>query len=583
MSKQVKLPSGWKLTTLGEIADVIGGGTPKTNIPEYFEGGTIPWITPADLSGYTNKHISSGGRFITEEGLKNSSARMMPAGTILFTSRAPVGYVAIAANPVCTNQGFKSFVLKEDISPDYVYWYLKGCKELAESMASGTTFLELSGAKAKQIPIPVAPPEDQKRIVAEIEKQFSRLDEAVASLKRIQANLKRYKAAVLKAAVEGKLTEQWRKDHPDVEPADQLLKRILAERRAKWEAEELAKIKAKGIKPKDDSWKKKYKEPPDPDMANLPILPEGWQAVGIEQILHATRDAMKTGPFGSLLKKHEHQPDGIPVLGIENIQSMQFVAGSKIHITEEKAEDLHGYVVSAGDIIISRSGTVGEICVVPDDINKAIISTNLMKLSLAKNAVVPSFFTYLFNGSPYVLKQVSDLCKGSTRDFLNQDILKRLTIILPPMREQMQIDVEIRRLFSVIEEISSSVNRIFNRAQCLKSLILRQAFGSYTQIESLGEGAREQKMTKKKLPTLPPARKTDAEDTRIDLLSILIGYPDGVSPERLFVEAGYQGDQVDQFYHDLLAAKNELEEIDIPDDTQEWPSKQVFKIKLGEL
>jgi len=131
---------------------------------------------------------------------------MMPAGTVLFSSRAPVGYVAIASNPVCTNQGFKSFVLKsEEILSDYIYWWLKGSKELAEGLASGTTFLELSGAKAKQIPIPIAPLEQQRTIVAEIEKQFSRLDEAVASLKRTKANLKRYKAAVLKSAVEGKL------------------------------------------------------------------------------------------------------------------------------------------------------------------------------------------------------------------------------------------------------------------------------------------------------------------------------------------------------------------------------------------
>ena len=108
-------------------------------------------------------------------------------------------------------------------------------------------------------PIPVAPPDQQDRIVAEIEKQFSRLDEAVASLKRVKANLKRYKAAVLKAAVEGKLTEEWRKQNPDVEPASKLLERILAERRTKWEEAELAKMKAKGKEPKNDKWKEKYK------------------------------------------------------------------------------------------------------------------------------------------------------------------------------------------------------------------------------------------------------------------------------------------------------------------------------------
>ena len=197
------IPANWSWTTLDAIADVVGGGTPRTNDSENYEDGTIAWITPADLSGYTAKYISHGERFITKKGLVGSSAKMMPAGTVLFSSRAPVGYVAIAANPVCTNQGFKSFVLKtKDILPDYLYWWLKGSKELAESLASGTTFLELSGAKAKQLPIPIAPREQQQRIVAEIEKQFSRLDEAVANLKRVKANLKRYKTSVLKAAVE---------------------------------------------------------------------------------------------------------------------------------------------------------------------------------------------------------------------------------------------------------------------------------------------------------------------------------------------------------------------------------------------
>ncbi len=266
---QTSLPAGWAWKTLGEIAEVVGGGTPMTNDPANFEGGSIPWITPADLSGYTLKKIGHGSRYITKKGLSSSSARLLPAGAVLFTSRAPIGYVAIASNPISTNQGFKSFVLKEGVLPDYVYWYLKGSKDLAESLASGTTFLELSGAKAKQLPIPIAPRAQQKLIVSEIEKQFSRLDEAVVALKRIKANLKRYKASVLKAAVEGKLTEEWRRQNPDVESARELLKHILAERRKKWEKEHPGK---------------KYKEPAAPDTSNLPELPKGWVWATVGQL-----------------------------------------------------------------------------------------------------------------------------------------------------------------------------------------------------------------------------------------------------------------------------------------------------------
>ena len=190
---------------MGDIADVIGGGTPRTSEPENFEGGDIPWVTPADLSGYTDKFISRGARFITQRGLESSSARVLPAGTVLFTSRAPIGYVAIAAKPIATNQGFKSFVLRPGVLPEYVYWWLRGAKRRAEFLASGTTFLELSGANAKKLPIPLVNLEEQRRIVAEIEKQFSRLDEAVANLQPVKTKLKRYTAAVLQSAINGEL------------------------------------------------------------------------------------------------------------------------------------------------------------------------------------------------------------------------------------------------------------------------------------------------------------------------------------------------------------------------------------------
>src|SRR5690606_22888347 len=156
---------------------------PKTGIAVNFEGGDIAWLTPADLSGYTNKYLGRGARYITKAGLESCSTRLVPKGTVLFTSRAPIGYVAIASTEVCTNQGFKSFVPDTtDVTSDYLYWWLKGAKAMAEAVASGTTFLELSTVKARKLPIPVAPLPQQQRIVEAIELQLGRLDAAVASL-----------------------------------------------------------------------------------------------------------------------------------------------------------------------------------------------------------------------------------------------------------------------------------------------------------------------------------------------------------------------------------------------------------------
>jgi len=480
--EKLEIPPDWSWSTMGDIADVIGGGTPKTKDPTNFEDGEIPWLTPADLSGYSEKIIGKGARSITQKGLESSSAKLMPAGTVLFTSRAPIGYVAIASNEISTNQGFKSFVLKSsDILPDYVYWWLKGNKDLAESYASGTTFLELSGAKAKQLPIPIAPLEQQKRIVAEIEKQFSRLDEAVANLKRVKANLKRYKAAVLKAAVEGKLTEEWRKQHPDVEPASKLLKRILAERRQKWEEAELAKMKAKGKVPKDDKWKRKYREPPKVDASNLPDLPTGWVWTNFEQLAEDIPNALKAGPFGSALKKSFYVPKGYKIYGQEQVIRDDPSYGD-YYINEARYKQLESCAVKSGDMLVSLVGTIGRILVLPEDIEPGIINPRLVKMSLDFRLVDPIFIRAYLQ-SPYVKYLFAIASHGGTMDILNMTILKGIPIPLPPSEEQKMILDEFERVATIEAELEKTSSTNLLRAERLRQSILSKAFSGELTVE----------------------------------------------------------------------------------------------------
>lgn len=192
---------------MGDVATIIAGCTPRTDRPEYFDGD-IPWITPADLSKHTDKTISKGARNISEEGLANSGARLLPADSILFSTRAPIGCVAIASTPVTTNQGVKSFVLKDDVMADYAFYYLQYARQLAIQMVSGTILRELSGKKTAQIPIPVPPLPEQLRIVSEIEKQLSPLEEGVAARKYERANLQsatHLRQSILQKAFEGEL------------------------------------------------------------------------------------------------------------------------------------------------------------------------------------------------------------------------------------------------------------------------------------------------------------------------------------------------------------------------------------------
>ncbi|WP_338464225.1 restriction endonuclease subunit S [Franconibacter daqui] len=214
MSRE-KLPEGWGETEVGDIADVISGGTPKSGITENFapSGEGIAWLTPADLSGYKNKFISHGARDLSTLGYSSCSAKLMPAGAILFSSRAPIGYVAVASNEISTNQGFKSFVFTNDIYPDYAYYYLRNIRHLAEEMGTGTTFKEISGSATKTLPFVIAPLAEQKIIAEKLDTLLAQVDSTKARLEQIPQILKRFRQAVLASVVCGKLsknTGQWK-------------------------------------------------------------------------------------------------------------------------------------------------------------------------------------------------------------------------------------------------------------------------------------------------------------------------------------------------------------------------------------
>ncbi|MCD8375376.1 MAG: restriction endonuclease subunit S [Oscillospiraceae bacterium] len=196
----------------------------------------------------------------------------------------------------------------------------------------------------------------------------------------------------------------------------------------------------------------------------------------INDLLTKERKGMATGPFGTMIKKHEHQSQGVPMLGIENIGKGVFVDGNKIFVTEEKAEELSSFRLAEGDIIISRSGTVGEICSVPKRMEGALLSTNLMKVSLDKKKIRSDYFIYLFQSKGVVMDQVKELCKGSTRIFLNQAILKQISFPVPTIEIQQAIVEQIESRLSVCDSIENTVDTAFAQAEAMRQSILKEAF-----------------------------------------------------------------------------------------------------------
>lgn len=186
----------WKTYKLSEIGSIVGGATPSTTVDTYYNGD-IPWLTPKDLSNFHERYIERGERNITKSGLNSCSAQLLPAGSVLFSSRAPIGYVAIAKNPIATNQGFKSIIPNpEKVDSLFLYYLLKHNKDNIEAMGSGTTFKEVSGATMKNIEVYLPESLEEQRQIAGI---LGSLDDKIELNRRINANLEAQAQALFRS------------------------------------------------------------------------------------------------------------------------------------------------------------------------------------------------------------------------------------------------------------------------------------------------------------------------------------------------------------------------------------------------
>lgn len=176
----------WKECTIADLGEVVGGATPSTRKPENYENGDIAWITPKDLSTFNGRFIFRGERNITEIGLKSCSTRLLPPNTVLFSSRAPIGYVAIAAKEMCTNQGFKSVIPNADTDYMFLYYLLKYNRDSIENMGSGTTFKEVSGNTMKSIKVRVPVDKGEQQRIGAI---LSAIDDRIEQNTAINENL----------------------------------------------------------------------------------------------------------------------------------------------------------------------------------------------------------------------------------------------------------------------------------------------------------------------------------------------------------------------------------------------------------
>lgn len=451
------VPDTWEVLPFAKAAKTASDRGKNIKKKDYLQEGTIPVIDQGQefIGGYTDD---------------DTMAYDGELPVILFGDHTRAfKYVdkpfAVGAD------GVKILKPSPDYDPKFFYYLLRSLQIPSRGYSRHFQFL-------KKFHLPLAPREQQKSIVAEIEKQFSRLDEAVANLKRVKTNLKRYKAAVLKAAVEGKLTEEWRKAHPEVEPASKLLDRILDERRAKWEEAELAKMEAKGKAPKNDKWKAKYKEPAVPDTCDLPELPEGWMWATAEQLTWLiTSGSRGWGDYYSeegvlFIRAQDIKTDNLNLRGVARVAIPAGTEGVRSSVSPQ-------------DILVTITGAnVTKSALVPPLDEVAFVSQHVSLLKLTLPEIAPFIFDWVVspaNGR----KALESWAYGAGKPGLSLEQVRSLPVALPPLSEQRRIVTEVDRHLSLIRETETQVNSNLQRTERLRQSILSRAFSSQMSTEAI--------------------------------------------------------------------------------------------------
>jgi|CXWL01.1.fsa_nt_gi type I restriction enzyme S subunit len=429
---KTELPFGWEYSRLGDIVAIkYGKGLPTKNLIE---------------SGYpvfgANGVIGFHKEYLYEDEQVLISCRGAYSGKINWSP----------AKCFVTNNSLVLEVPKgRESIRKYLFYALQSIDK--SKLVTGSAQPQVTINNAEVLRVPIASKDQQKRIVAEIEKQFSRLDEAVANLKRVKANLKRYKAAVLKVAVEGKLTEDWRKQHPNIESASELLERILAERRAKW--------KGRGT----------YKEPEATNTTGLPPLPKAWTWARLEQLGMVVGGLTKNPKRAKLKEK-------LPYLRVANVYANELRLDEIEHIGIQDSE-LDKLLLRKGDLLVVEGNgskdQIGRLAIWDGSIDPCVHQNHLIKVRLVVGLMNKWVLFWLLSPvGRHFIEEVSSSTSGLYTLSVNK--VGDLPIIVPPLAEQEQIIAEVERRLSVIEELEAAVEANLTRADRLRQSILSQAF-----------------------------------------------------------------------------------------------------------
>jgi type I restriction enzyme S subunit len=469
------LPRGWLITPLRDIAEIVGGVTKDTKKSQGAGFREVPYLRVAN--------VQRGRLDLTEMKLIAASEAdiqklSLQPGDILLNEggdrdKLGRGWVWQGQLPVCIHQNhvFRARLLSSGIDPVYVAHFTNSMAQayFAEHGSQTTNLASISLTKLGSLPVWLPPSNEQRRIVAKLDELFIELDAGVAELQAAQKKLAQYRQSLLKAAVEGALTADWRAAHPPQESGEALLARILQERRARWEARRLDKFKARGKTP-PKGWQSKYPEPVAPDLNDLPGLPANWVWASLDQLAEIQGGIQKQPSRAPVLNK-------FPFLRVSNV-ARGALKLDDVHEIELFDGELDRLGLLANDLlIVEGNGSKSEIgrCTCWDgSIANAVHQNHLIR---ARPVLMSGPFLEAWINSHTGIQKLTDLAATTSGLYtLSVGKISKIPVPVAPIEEQVQVAQELLVRHGEIARMSDAVELSLKQAAAQRQNILRAAF-----------------------------------------------------------------------------------------------------------
>lgn len=451
------LPAGWAVENLGALGTWSGGGTPSKANKDFWTNGTVPWVSPKDMKF---GRIRTAQDAITKEAVAQSAAKIIPENSVLMVTRSGILAhtfpVAVSDCTVTINQDLKALTPLCNVDANYLAWYLsaQNTRILTECAKHGTTVASIDTDRLKKFSVPIAPLGEQGRIVEKLETLFARLDKGEEALREVQKLLARYRQSVLKAAVTGQLTADWRAENAHrLEHARDLLARILKTRRETW------------------TGRGKYKEPAAPDTSDLPELPNGWVWTTLSQLTKIK------GGVTVDKKREAHDPVTLPYLRVANVQHgyLDLNKVKEITVDRDKAAQC---LLKTGDILLNEGGDrdkLGRGWVWDDQISPCIHQNHVFRARPILSELSSKFVSYYSNafGQTFFMQKGKQSVNLAS---ISQTAISDLPIPLPSSEEQHEIVTALEGKLAIVATMANWCETELARSANLRQSMLKDAF-----------------------------------------------------------------------------------------------------------